>query len=111
MSAPQIAPPPLPAKRPLDVLGLVSVILAGVLLVPSLGVFLIGLIPEMNPIWWLGILLIPLLGFGGAVVILLAVIGIVIAAQRRSRFVLSVIGVVLGLLMLTPISALYFGWV
>lgn len=108
MTAYQPAPVPA-ARRPFDVLGLIAVIIALIALIPTLAVFLIGLVPEMNAIWWLGIVLIPALAIAGAVALILAIIGIVVGASRRSRFVLSVIGAVLGILMLVPMVAIAIG--
>lgn len=103
-------PPVEPAqKRRLDVLGLIAVIVAALAIVPALLVFLIGLIPEMNAIWWLGIILIPILGVAGVVALVLAIIGVIVAARRGARFVLSVIGGALGILLLLPIAAIFFG--
>jgi hypothetical protein len=97
--------PPQPAiRRPLDILGLVGVIIAAVALLPAVLVLLIGLVPEMNAIWWLGIVLIPILGFAGAVAIVLGIVGIIVAVRRRGRFVLSIIAIVLGLLAAFPIA-------
>ncbi|TQK18109.1 hypothetical protein FBY40_0595 [Microbacterium sp. SLBN-154] len=102
-------PAPQPArKKGFDVLGLIAVIIAMVGLVPTLFVFLIGLIPEMNAIWWLLVALIPMLGIGGALVLLLAVIGLIVGITRKRRYGLSISGIVLGLLMLVPIGLLYF---
>lgn len=76
---------------------------------PSLLVFLIGLIPEMNAIWWFGIILIPFLGVAGIVAVVLAIIGVIVAVRRGTRFVLSIIGGVLGILLLLPIAAIFIG--
>jgi hypothetical protein len=108
MTAYQPAPAPS-ARRPFDVLGLIAVIVALIVIIPTLAVFLIGLVPEMNAIWWLGIVLIPALALAGAVALILAIIGIVVGASRRSRYVLSVLGAVLGILMVLPIVALWIG--
>lgn len=108
MTAPAYGgPPAAPARRRVDVLGLIAVILAGVGLVPTLLVFLIGLIPEMNAIWWLGIVIIPLLAIGGIIVGILGISGVVLGIRRRTRYALSVIGVALGLLMLAPAAWVY----
>lgn len=101
-------PAPQPARKGFDILGLIAVIIAMVGLVPTLFVFLIGLIPEMNPIWWLLVALIPMLGIGGALVLLLAIIGLIVGITRKRRYGLSIAGLVLGLLMLVPIGLLYF---
>lgn len=101
-------PPAAPAKRPLDLFGVIAVCVAGVVLLPALLVFLVGLIPEMNAIWWLGIVLIPILGIAGALAVILGIVGVVVAARRRSRYVLSIIGIVLGVLMIAPIALLFF---
>lgn len=111
MTAPSapFAPPPIAVKRPLDVLGIVAVCVAGLLLVPALLVLLVGLLPSMNAIWWLGIVLVPMLGIAGALAIVLGGMGIVVAVRRRGRFVLSAIGVALGLLMLMPVAWVFLG--
>ena len=106
------APAPMPAagsKRRLDVLGLVGVIIAGLALLPTLLVFLVGLIPDMNAIWWLGIVLIPILGIAGVLALVLGLIGVIVAVRRRSRFVLSIIAGMLGILLLVPIAAVWVG--
>lgn len=103
-------PPAAPVqKRRLDVLGLIAIVVASLALVPSLLVFLIGLIPEMNAIWWLGIILIPVLGVAGVIALVLAIIGVIVAVQRGTRFVLSIVGGVLGILLLLPIAAIFIG--
>lgn len=103
-------PPAAPVqKRRLDVLGLIAIVVASLALVPSLLVFLIGLIPEMNAIWWLGIILIPVLGVAGVIALVLAIIGVIVAVQRGTRFVLSIVGGVLGILLLVPIAAIFIG--
>lgn len=61
----------------------------------------------MNAIWWLGIIIIPLLAMLGVVVLVLAIIGIVVGARRHSRFVWSIVAAVLGLLMVAPMSLLF----
>jgi len=103
-------PPAAPVqKRRLDVLGLIAIVVASLALVPSLLVFLIGLIPEMNAIWWLGIILIPVLGVAGVIALVLAIIGVIVAVRRGTRFVLSIVGGVLGILLLLPIAAILIG--
>ncbi|WJL94256.1 hypothetical protein QSU92_09615 [Microbacterium sp. ET2] len=101
-------PAPQPARKGFDILGLIAVIIAMVGLVPTLFVFLIGLIPEMNAIWWLLVALIPMLGIGGALVLLLAIIGLIVGITRKRRYGLSITGIVLGLMMLVPIGLLSF---
>lgn len=105
MAEPQ---PPAP-RRVIDVIGIVSLCVAGIVLLPALGVLLIGLIPEMNAIWWLGIILLPIMGVAGAVAAVLGIVGIVVAVRRGGRYVLSIAGIVLGLLLIAPIAFLFFG--
>jgi hypothetical protein len=105
-SAPADTPTP---RRRVDVLGIIAVVVGLLGLLPSLVIFLIGVMPEMQMIFWLLIVTIPLLGFGGAIAVILGIIGIIVAVRRRTRFVWSIIGVVLGILMLVPIALLYFG--
>lgn len=99
---------PTPPRRAFDVLGLIAVIVAAVGIVPTLLIFLIGLIPEMNAIWWLLIAVLPILAIAGVVSLALGVVGVIVGVRRSARFVLSVIGIVLGLLMLAPIGLLFF---
>lgn len=94
--------PPPPDARPVDVLGIVAVVLAALVLVPVLAVFLIGLIPEMNAIWWLGIVLLPVMTVIGALTIVLAILGIVLRSRRRLPAVPSIVGLVLGILLIVP---------
>lgn len=100
---------PVGARRRTDVLGIVAVVIGLVGLLPSLVIFLIGLLPEMQMIFWLLIVTIPILGIGGAVALILGVVGIIVGAKRGTRYVWSIIGAVLGILMLVPIGLLYFG--
>jgi hypothetical protein len=100
---------PAPRRRRADVLGIVAVILALVGILPSLVIFLIGLLPEMQMIFWLLIVTIPILGIGGVIALILGAIGIIVGVRRRSRYVWSIIGVALGILMLVPIGVLYVG--
>lgn len=94
------------ARRPVDVLGIIAIVVAAIVLVPSIGILLIGLIPEMNAIWWLGIVVIPLAGIAGAIAIVLGIIGIVVAVRRGGRYVVSIVGIVLGVLAALPIALL-----
>ncbi|BAJ75384.1 uncharacterized conserved protein [Microbacterium testaceum StLB037] len=103
-----MTPPPASPRRPADVFGIVAVVLAAVVLLPTLFVFLVGLIPEMNAIWWLGIILLPFLLLGGVIVVVLAVIGIVVAIRRGGRRAWSITAVGLGILMLVPPGYVWF---
>ena len=103
------SPASAPRRGRADVLGIIAVILALVGLAPSLAIFLIGLLPDMQMIFWLLIVTIPILGVGGVVALILGVIGIIVGVRRGTRNVWSVIGVALGILMLVPIGLLYFG--
>lgn len=105
-----MTPPPATNRRPFDVLGLVAAILSAVLLVPTLFVFVVGLVPEMNAIWWLGIILLPLLFVDGVVVILLSVVGLIVAARRAGRRAWSVVALGLGILMLVPALLVIVPW-
>jgi hypothetical protein len=105
-----MTPPPVAARRPADVLGIVAVILSAVLLLPTLFVYLVGLIPEMNAIWWLGIILLPLLFVDGVIVIVLAVIGLIVAVRRGGRRVWSIVALGLGILMLVPALLVLAPW-
>lgn len=108
-STPPIVPDPqaAPARRPLDALGIASVSVASVVLLPSLLLFLVGLIPSMNAIWWLGIMLIPPLGIAGLLAVILGIVGVLIAVRRSGRSLLSVIGIVLGVVAIVPIAWLF----
>ncbi len=115
-AAPRRPPPapaarvrPAPPRRRADVLGIVSVIIGVLGVLPSLVIFLIGLTPDMQMIFWLLIVTIPILGIGGVIALILGVIGIIVGVRRRTRYVWSIIGVVLGILMLVPIAVLYIG--
>jgi hypothetical protein len=103
------APAPAAPRRRVDVLGIVAVTLGLIGLLPSLVIFLIGLMPEMQMIFWLLIVTIPILGIGGVIALILGVIGIIVGVRRRTRYVWSIVGVVLGILMLLPIVILYVG--
>jgi hypothetical protein len=102
-----IAATSAPARRPFDVLGLIGVIVGGLGVLPALLVFVIGLVPEMNAIWWLGIVLIPLLGITGLIALVLGVIGVVVGVRRRGRYVMSIVAIVLGVVSAAPISLLW----
>lgn len=106
--APGATAPAAPRRRA-DVLGIVAVILALVGLLPSLIVFLIGIAPEMQMIFWLLIVTLPILGIGGVIALILGVIGIIVGVRRGTKIVWSIIGVVLGILMLVPLGMLYLG--
>lgn len=105
-----MTPPPVAARRPADVLGIISACIAAVVIVPTFAVFLIGLVPEMNAIWWLGIVLLPLLVLDGVVVILLSVIGLIVAARREGRRAWSIVALGLGILMLVPAALIWGPW-
>lgn len=104
-----IHPHPAPARRPTDVLGIIGVIIGAIGLLPSLAVLLIGFAPEMQAIWWLGIVLVPILGFTGLVALVLGVVGVIVAVRRRGRFALSIIAIVIGVVSIAPIALLWFG--
>ncbi|WP_251454873.1 hypothetical protein [Microbacterium sp. Marseille-Q6648] len=106
--APGATAPAAPRRRA-DVLGIVAVILALVGLLPSLIIFLIGIAPEMQMIFWLLIVTLPILGIGGVIALILGVIGIIVGVRRGTKIVWSIIGVVLGILMLVPLGMLYLG--
>lgn len=105
-----MTPPPVAARRPADVLGIIAACIAAVVIVPTLAVFVIGLVPEMNAIWWLGIVLLPLLVLDGIVVILLSVIGLIVAARREGRRAWSIVALGLGILMLVPAALIWGPW-
>jgi hypothetical protein len=104
-----LASAPAPSRRRADVPGIVSVIIGVLGVLPSLVIFLIGLTPDMQMIFWLLIVTIPILGVGGVIALILGVIGIIVGVRRRTRYVWSIIGVVLGILLLVPIAVLYVG--
>jgi hypothetical protein len=106
--APGATAPAAPRRRA-DVLGIVAVILALVGLLPSLIIFLIGIAPEMQMIFWLLIVTLPILGIGGVIALILGVIGIIVGVRRGTKIVWSIIAVVLGILMLVPLGLLYLG--
>ena len=94
--------PPPPSRSGVDVLGIIALCLASLIALPTLAVFLIGLVPGMNAIWWLGIVLYPLLVIDGVLVVVLAMVGLMVAVKRRGPRALSVIALVIGILMLVP---------
>jgi hypothetical protein len=100
---------PIRRRKPkLDAWGTTGVAMAAIAILPTLGIFLIGFIPDMNPIWWLGILLIPMLAVIGAAVLLLGVVGVAVGARRGTPYGLSVASIVLGVVMIAPIAWLWF---
>jgi hypothetical protein len=103
-----MTPPPVSPRRPADVVGIVAVVLATVVILPSLFVFLVGLLPDMNAIWWLGLFLIPVVMVGGPVVVVVAVIGLIVAARRGGRRAWSIVALGLGILMLVPYAFAWF---
>lgn len=103
MSADLVSP-----RRPFDVLGFIAVCLAAVIIVPTLFVFLVGLLPDMNAIWWLGLFLIPVVMVGGPVMVVVAVIGLIVAARRGGRRAWSIVALGLGILMLVPYAFAWF---
>ena len=72
-------------------------------------IFLIGLAPEMNAIWWLGIVLLPIMGFLGLVALIIGVVGIVLRVRQNRNPVLSIIGASLGVLLVLPVVWVFFG--
>jgi hypothetical protein len=94
------------APRRADVLGIVGTILGAVVTIPSVGIFLIGLAPEWNPIWWLLLPAIPALAVTGVIALLLGLAGLITARQRGGRFAFSLVAVVLGAAMTVPILLL-----
>jgi hypothetical protein len=103
-----MTPPPVSPRRPADVVGIVAVVLATVVILPSLFVFLVGLLPDMNAIWWLGLFLIPVVMVGGPVMVVVAVIGLIVAARRGGRRAWSIVALGLGILMLVPYAFAWF---
>jgi hypothetical protein len=104
---PPFAAPARAARRPLDILGLVGVVVAALALLPALLVLAIGFVPEMNAIWWLGIVLIPLLAIAGAIALVLGAVGIPVALRRRGGYALSIVAIALGLVALLPLGWLW----
>lgn len=107
MSYPAATPhptgPPGQQRRAIDVPGLVALIIGGVALLPALVIFLIGLFPsDLRMIWWLGLWLAPVLTLVGVVVLALGIAGIIVGARRRTRFVLSIVSVPLGIALIVP---------
>lgn len=98
-----------PTRRPRDVIGIVASALAAVVLLPALSVFLLGLIPELNAIWWLGIVIIPILGLAGGLAAIAGVVGVVVAVRRGARPLWSIIALAMALVMLLPIAWLFVG--
>jgi hypothetical protein len=103
------APTPATTRRRPDVLGIIAVIVGLVGLLPTLVIFLIGLLPDMQMIFWLLIVTLPILGITAVIALILGVIGIIVGVRRGTRYVWSIIGVALALVMLVPIGLLYFG--
>lgn len=100
---------PIRRRTPkLDAWGTTGVAMAAIAILPTLGIFLIGFIPDMNPIWWLGILLIPMLAVIGVLVLLLGTVGAVVGARRGTSYGLSIASIVLGVVMIAPIAWLWF---
>ena len=96
-------------RHRLDVLGIVAVSLGIIGLLPSLVIFLVGLLPEMQMIYWLLIVTIPILGIGGVIAVILGVVGIIVGVRRQTRYIWSIAGIALGILMLAPVGLLYIG--
>ena len=96
-------------RHRLDVLGIIAVSLGVIGLLPSLVIFLVGLLPEMQMIYWLLIVTIPILGIGGVVAVILGVVGIIVGVRRQTRYIWSIAGIALGILMLAPVGLLYIG--
>lgn len=94
-------------RRATDVLGIVAIILAAFILLPALMIFLIGLAPEMNAIWWLGIVLLPIMGFLGLVALIVGIVGIVLRVRAHRTPVLSIIGTALGVVLVLPLVWLF----
>lgn len=89
-------------RRASDGYGIVAIILAAFILLPALMIFLIGLAPGMNAIWWLGIVLLPIMAFLGLVAAIVGGIGIVLRVRAGRRPTLSIIGLALGILLILP---------
>ncbi|WP_022879384.1 hypothetical protein [Microbacterium sp. B19] len=95
-------------RRASDGFGIVAIILAAIILLPALMIFLIGLAPGMNAIWWLGIVLLPIMAFLGVVIVIVATIGIVLRVRAGRRPTLSIIGATLGVLLVLPVLWVLF---
>ena len=96
-------------RRASDGFGIVAIILAAFILLPALMIFLIGLAPGMNAIWWLGIVLLPIMAFLGLVAAVVGTIGIVLRVRGGRRPTLSIIGAALGVLLVLPAVWVFFG--
>ena len=95
-------------RRASDGFGIVSIILAAFILLPALMIFLIGLAPGMIAIWWLGIVLLPIMAFLGLVIVIVGTIGIVLRVRAGRRPTLSIIGAALGILLVLPVLWVLF---
>ena len=88
--------------------GIVAIILAAFILLPALMIFLIGLAPGMNAIWWLGVVLLPIMGFLGLVALVVGIVGIVLRVRQQRNPVLSIIGTALGAVLVLPVGWVFF---
>lgn len=85
-----------------DTLGIIAVITAGVVIVAGPVLFLLGAFPELRGLWFLVVLLAPFVAAIGLVSVVVSIVGLVVAAKRGRRSVLSLVGLVLGCLIMLP---------
>lgn len=105
-------PPAAPVRRGrprLDAWGITGFAMAAIAFLPTLAIFLLGFIPDMNPIWWLGIVLLPMVAVIGVISVLLGIIGIVVAVRRGSGYGNSIASIALGVVLFLPMVWVAFG--
>jgi hypothetical protein len=93
------ASPPAPATRRIPILGIIAFAVAMVALLPSLGVFLYGFLPDMSAAWWLLILTLPFAILVGAIALVLGIIALILDIRARRVLAWSIVSVILSLIL------------
>ena len=87
------------AARAIPILGIIAFAVAMVALLPSLGVFLYGFLPDMSAAWWLLILTLPFAILVGAIALVLGIIALILDIRARRVLAWSIVSVILSLIL------------
>jgi hypothetical protein len=101
--------PPAPARR-ISIIGVTAFVVAVVGVLPSLLIFLLGLIPGWMDIYWLMFVVLPITMFVGAVAAVLGIVALILDLRARRSPVWSILALVVGAASLVAPLGLFSGW-
>lgn len=108
-SSPATAAPATTTNR-LSILGLVSVIVVAIAIVPILVIVLVSLLPDMQAILWTLIIVLPFAGLLAAIALIIGALGLIPALNRGRSPVLPILGTAISALVVLVTVGLLSGW-